>query len=88
MKIEECYFFNNSNLKGGALFFAGNEKFFESYFVIERSIFKKNDAGEGGAGMHFSQSLRFIKANITQCYFSNSLAWSIEFIFCFLFSNN
>ena len=82
MIIEECYFFNNSNLKGGAIYFAGNEKFFECNFVFVRSIFKKNDAGEGGGGMHFSQSLRFIKANITQCYFSDSLAWStIYFLF-------
>jgi hypothetical protein len=74
--LYECYFYNNSNLKGGGIYFAGNEKYQKNYFWIEKTIFVYNDAGEGGSAMHFSQSLPLIEATILNCFFFRLIAWS------------
>ena len=75
LMVKECYFYNNSNLKGGAILLNKNENFEENYVSIENCVFKMNEAGDSGASISFDQNINFIEGNITKCYFFDNLAW-------------
>lgn len=88
LNVSQCYFSNNSNFRGGVFYFERNEKYINFFLQMEKSIFLKNDAGEGGAGIYFSTEITYTFANITNCFFAHSIAWCkeiINLIFCFLF---
>ena len=39
--VSDCYFFNNSNLKGGAIYFSKNDNYDKQYFNIEKCMNEK-----------------------------------------------
>lgn len=85
--VSECYFANNSNLKGGAIYINKNENYEIQYILIEKTIFANNEAGDNGGCIEFEKNLRKISGNIRKNYFLGNSAWSkIFYIFkIFLF---
>ena len=84
--IEECYFYNNSNLKGGAIYFNKNDNYDIQYFFIKNNIFAFNEAGDNGAAIEFEKNLLKLIGNISNCYFYANLAWRIFFVLFNTFS--
>lgn len=82
--ISQSSFINNSNLKGGAIYFNKNENFQTQFFHIEYCIFEKNEAGDNGGGIEFEKTMRLIKGNITNSFFIHNLAWCKYFKIDFL----
>ena len=74
---KDCYFMNNSNLKGGAIYLSKNENYEKQYVDIQNSIFVLNEAGDNGASIQFDNNIIFLKGNVTNCYFYKNLAWRI-----------
>lgn len=74
--VSECYFANNSNLKGGAIYINKNENYEMQYILIEKTIFTNNEAGDNGGCIEMEKKLRQISGNITNNYFLGNLAWS------------
>ena len=86
--VFECYFFNNSNLKGGAFYLNKNKKFEHQFVSIRNSIFSMNEAGDTGASIDLDKNILLISGDITNCYIFNNLAWrkgKIDFLFFNLF---
>ena len=67
--IKECYFYNNSNLNGGAIYFNKYANSDKQYFTIEKTLFFKNQAGETGSAIYFDNAIGYIIGNITESYF-------------------
>lgn len=83
--VSECYFRNNSNLKGGAIYLNKNNDFDLQYVYINNTIFALNEAGDNGAGIEFEKNIQRIQGNITNCFFLNNLAWRKKKYFLKLF---
>jgi predicted outer membrane repeat protein len=75
LTVFECYFFNNSNLKGGAVYLNKNKKYDNQYVSIQNTIFSNNEAGDNGAAIEFENDILFITGEVTNCYFFQGFAW-------------
>ena len=67
--VINCYFYNNSNLNGGAIYFNKYVSSDAQYMIIEKTLFVKNEAGEAGSAIYFGTNMQYILGNITNCFF-------------------
>lgn len=75
LMVSECYFKNNSNLKGGGIYLNKNYDYDWQYVYINNSIFSFNEAGDNGAAIELEKNIQKIQGNITNCYFFDNFAW-------------
>ena len=75
LSIKECYFFENSNLKGGAIYVNKNENSENTQVSIENCIFNMNEAGDNGGAISFDKNIILLQGNITNCYFESNHGW-------------
>ena len=71
--IEECYFKNNSNFQGGAIYFSELSIKDLQIFKIRKTIFTNNKAGLTGGSLHLSEGIKLIQGEIHSCYFLKEL---------------
>lgn len=83
--VEECYFFNNSNLKGGAIYLNKNQNYEAQYIYISKTIFRSNEAGDNGGCIELEKNIQKIIGNISNCYFLENFAWRKKNIYKNLF---
>ena len=84
--IEECYFKNNSNFQGGAIYFSELWIKDLQIFKIRKTIFTNNKAGLTGGSLHLSEGIKLIQGEIHSCYFLKELGDSRLQLF-YLLSN-
>ena len=72
--IKDCYFYNNSNLNGGGIYFQRNLNFLMQALEVLNCIFKKNEAGNVGGAISIGE-IRIAKINIIDSFFMNGFAY-------------
>lgn len=75
MLMNSCYFFNNSNMNGGGIFLNKHSQSDSQYFLIEETIFHKNQAGESGASLYLAEDIGKIIGNIIKCVFLKNYSY-------------
>ena len=78
--IQDCYFSNNSNFNGGAIFLDKYSTSDSQNLVIERTIFFQNNAGETGAAIYFGTNINLIIGEIKDSSFLEGYSFNGNFI--------
>ena len=85
LTVKNCYFSNNSNLNGGAIFLNRHANSGLQYLRIERTIFARNQAGESGSSIYLGQDVQYILGIVAECFFLENYSFNGIFHVFFIF---
>ena len=73
--VKNCYFSNNSNLNGGAIYLNKHINSDVQYVRIEMTIFARNGAGESGSALYLGKNIQYIFGLVTDCLFQENYSF-------------
>lgn len=67
--ISNCYFFDNANMNGGAIYLSKHSSSNLQNLLVEETIFSLNKAGDSGGAIFLAQDITYILGIISNCGF-------------------